>query len=121
MARYALVVGIAKYDNFSNLPKAAIDAEAIAQRLEQHHYNVTRLPRKLVAENQWVIDPDKKLIGADLSAELKTFLRERAAKQEVVVYLAGHGFRVINPVTDEQEGYLATSDCTKRWAKCYSL
>jgi hypothetical protein len=113
MARYALVIGIAKYDNFSNLPKAAIDAEAIAQRLEQHHYNVTRLPRKLVAENQWAINPDKKLTGADLSTELKTFLRERVAKQEVVIYLAGHGFRVVNPVTDEQEGYLATSDCTK--------
>lgn len=57
MPQYALVIGIANYDNFRNLPKAATDAEAIALLLEQHRYTVTRLPRKLVNENQWAIAP----------------------------------------------------------------
>jgi Caspase domain len=51
MARYALVISIAKYDHFRNLDKAATDAEAIAKLLEQHRYTVTRLPSKVVAEN----------------------------------------------------------------------
>lgn len=55
MARYALVIGIATYDHFRNLPKAATDAEAIACLLEQQRYTVTRLLRKLVSENQWAI------------------------------------------------------------------
>lgn len=33
MARYALVIGIANYNNFRNLPKAVTDAEKIAQVL----------------------------------------------------------------------------------------
>jgi uncharacterized caspase-like protein len=115
MARYALVIGIARYSNsFSkDLPKAATDAEAIAQLLEQHHYNVTRLPRKRIAENQYIVDETARLTGAKLSQELKTFLRDRAVKQDTLIYFAGHGFRVMNSITDEQEGYLATSDCTK--------
>ena len=56
MARYALVIGIATYDRFRTLPKAADDAEAIAYLLEQHHYNVTRLPRRLVGDHQWAVD-----------------------------------------------------------------
>jgi len=89
------------------------DAEAIAQPLEQHHYNVTRLPRKRVTENQYIIDETARLTGVKLSQELKTFLRDRAVRQDTLIYFAGHGFRVMNPITDEQEGYLATSDCTK--------
>lgn len=110
MPRYALVIGIAQYDNFKNLPKAATDAEAIANILENYGYTVTRLPRKRVGENQWVIDPDRKLASTTLGQELKEFLRERAVWQEVVIYFAGHGFRAIDPITDEQVGYWATSD-----------
>jgi tetratricopeptide (TPR) repeat protein len=112
MAQYALVVGITKYDHFRNLDKAATDAEAIAQFLEQHRYTVIRLPRKLVSENenQWAIDPTKKLTAAELSTELKIFLNDRATRQAAVIYFAGHGFRITNPLTDEQLGYLATSD-----------
>jgi ABC-type multidrug transport system fused ATPase/permease subunit len=113
MAKYALIIGIGQYEHFSNLPKAATDAEAIAQLLEQHAYNVTRLPRKLVGENQWAIDREGKLKSAELNREIKSFLRERANKQEAVIYFAGHGFRVTNPTTDGIEAYLATSDSTK--------
>ena len=94
MARYALVVGIAQYENFRNLPQAATDAEAIASLLEQHHYTVTRLPRTLVGENQWAIAPDQPLTCAVLSRELKTFFREQATHQETILYVAGYGFRI---------------------------
>ena len=111
MAKYALVIGIDRYEHFSNLRSAAKDAEAIAQLFEHHDYQVTRLPRKLVDE-QWTIPPDKILQTATLVKELKTFLSDRAHRQDVVIYFAGHGFRVTNPITDEAVGYLASSDAT---------
>jgi len=46
MVRHALVIGIAQYKKFRNLPQAATDAEAVAQLLEQNDYTVTRLPRQ---------------------------------------------------------------------------
>jgi hypothetical protein len=113
MAKYALVIGLDRYDHFSNLKSAAKDAEAIAQLLEQHQYRVTRLPRKLVGENQWAIAPDKSLGHIELGQELKTFFRERAKNQEVILYFAGHGFRVSDALTGEESGYLATSNATK--------
>ena len=113
MARYALVIGIATYDNFRSLSKAATDAEAIARLLEQHSYHVTRLPKKPVAENQQAIDFDGRLENIHLIQELKAFVRERGHQQEALIFFAGHGFRVTNPITDELEGYLATSDTTQ--------
>jgi len=113
MAKYALVIGIDRYDQFSNLKSAAKDAEAVAQLLEQHQYRVTRLPRKLVDENQWAIAPDKKLSCAELKTELGSFFRERAENQEVVFYFAGHGFRVLDTLTGDEEGFLATSDAAR--------
>jgi energy-coupling factor transporter ATP-binding protein EcfA2 len=113
MAKYALVIGVAQYKPpLRNLPKAAGDAEAVASLLESQHYEVSRSPSKLVGGNQWAISSDKSLTGRELNEELKTFLRERAVKQEAVIYFAGHGFQVSNSTTDELEGYLATSDCT---------
>jgi len=110
MPRYALVIGISQYETFRKLPKAATDAEAIAALMEQHGYMVTRLPRKRVGENQWAIDSNKPLAKVTFSQELKEFLRERVVRQEVVIYFAGHGFRVVDSLTDEQMGYWATSD-----------
>lgn len=110
MAKYALVIGLDQYDHFSNLKSAAKDAEAIAQLLEQHQYHVTRLPRKLVGENQWAIAPDKSLRHTELGKELKSFFRERAKHQEAILYFAGHGFRVSDALTGEEEGYLASSN-----------
>lgn len=114
MAKYALVIGINRYASFSNLKSAAQDAEAIAQRLEQQQYRVTRLPRKLVSENQWAIDADKMLACKELKAELVSFFRERADNQEALLYFAGHGFRVPDELFDEEEGFLAPSDATRK-------
>ena len=73
MTRYALVIGIARYDHFRNLSKAAADAEAIAQLLHKHGYDVTRLPRRQVDEDKWEIDPTRRINAVELSNELKDF------------------------------------------------
>ena len=114
MARYALVLGIAKYDNFTNLPKAVNDAEHIAQLLrEQGRFDVQPLPGKLIeSENRWQITPDKKLTGKELGQTLRIFLLEKAKGAEALIYFAGHGFEAPS-LTGEAKGYLATSDCNK--------
>ncbi|QFS48795.1 caspase family protein [Nostoc sphaeroides] len=114
MARYALVLGIAKYDNFTNLPKAVNDAEQIAQLLrEQGRFDVQPLPGKLIeTENRWQIALDKKLTGKELGQALRIFLLEKAKGHEALIYFAGHGFEAAS-LTGEAKGYLATSDCHK--------
>ncbi|WP_445635229.1 Peptidase C14 caspase domain-containing protein [Nostoc sp. DSM 114161] len=114
MARYALVLGIAKYDNFSNLPKAVNDAEQIAQLLrEQGRFDVQPLPSKLIeSENRWQVTLDKKLTGKELGQALRIFLLEKAKGNEALIYFAGYGFEAPS-LTGEAKGYLATSDCNK--------
>ncbi|MCC5651923.1 caspase family protein [Nostoc sp. XA013] len=114
MPRYALVIGIAKYDNFTNLPKAVNDAEKIAQLLREHgRFDVQPIPGKLIeSENRWQVTPDKKLIGKELGQTLRTFLLEKAKGSEALIYFAGHGFEALNLI-GEPEGFLATSDCHK--------
>ncbi|MEH1981705.1 MAG: caspase family protein, partial [Nostoc sp.] len=114
MPRYALVIGIAKYDNFTNLPKAVNDAEKIAQLLrERGRFDVQPLPGKLIeSENRWQVTPDKKLIGKELGQTLRTFLLEKAKGSEALIYFAGHGFEA-DSLTGEPKGFLATSDCNK--------
>ncbi|MHC5862302.1 nSTAND1 domain-containing NTPase [Nostoc sp.] len=114
MPRYALVIGIAKYDNFTNLPKAVNDAEKIAQLLREHgRFDVQAIPGKLIeSENRWQVTPDKKLIGKELGQTLRTFLLEKAKGSEALIYFAGHGFEALNLI-GEPEGFLATSDCHK--------
>jgi len=111
MARYALVIGISRYDNFRNLGKAATDAAAIARTLQTHgQYQVEPLPKRLIeAENRWELATDKKLTGKDLGQALETFLLERAKDQEALIYFAGHGFEVPG-LGRKKKGYLATSD-----------
>ncbi|MEM9808034.1 MAG: caspase family protein [Cyanobacteria bacterium P01_D01_bin.56] len=115
MARYALVIGVALYENFSNLPKAAADAEAIASLLERHDYTVTRVPKRSVSghENHLTIAPDKKVSYSNLTNELRLFLTERAKHQEVIIYIAAHGFQVVDLLTGEKDSYLATSNAQK--------
>ncbi|MEH1816690.1 MAG: caspase family protein [Nostoc sp.] len=114
MARYALVIGIAKYDNFTNLPKAVNDAENIAQLLRQHgRFDVQPLPGKLIeSENRWQVTAEKKLLGKELGQVLRLFLLEKAKGSEALIYFAGHGFEAPS-LTGEPKGYLATSDCNK--------
>lgn len=114
MSRYALVIGITRYDNFTNLLKASTDAEAIAQLLEQHgnFQEVKRLPAKwLKDENRWLAAQDKQLTGKELTQEIEKFLLEQARKQDALIYFAGHGFEV-PAMGGRKKGYLATSDCT---------
>jgi hypothetical protein len=110
MARYALVIGISTYQNFRNLPKAAIDAEAVASYLERHQYQVTRLPTKWVSENQREIDPTQQIVAKDVATGVNDFITNRAKQQQAIIYIAGHGFQIENPLTGEKTGYLATSD-----------
>ncbi|OYE05840.1 nSTAND1 domain-containing NTPase [Nostoc sp. 'Peltigera membranacea cyanobiont' 232] len=114
MPRYALVIGIAKYDNLTNLPKAVNDAEKIAELLrELGRFDVQPLPGKLIeGENRWQVTPDKKLIGKELGQTLRTFLLEKAKGSDALIYFAGHGFEALSN-TGEAKGYLATSDCNK--------
>ena len=113
MARYALVIGIANYNNFRNLPKAVTDAENIARVLREHGgFKVQPLPAKLIeSENRWYVAPDKKLTGKELGSALRKFLLEKAKNHEALIYFAGHGFEAAT-LTGQQKGYLATSDCT---------
>ncbi|NES23766.1 MAG: caspase family protein [Symploca sp. SIO3E6] len=113
MARYALVIGVATYNKFPNLPQAATDAEAVARVLEKqgNFYKVQRLPRRWVKEqDRYEVAPDKRVKADDMFAVLKDFLQE-AQNQEVFIYFAGHGFRVANRL-GKQRGFLATSDST---------
>ncbi|MEH2382737.1 MAG: caspase family protein [Nostoc sp.] len=114
MPRYALVIGIAKYDNLTNLPKAVNDAEKIVELLrERGRFDVQPLPGKLIeSENRWQVTPDKKLIGKELGQTLRTFLLEKAKGSEALIYFAGHGFEALSN-TGEPKGFLATSDCNK--------
>ncbi|MBD2153096.1 caspase family protein [Leptolyngbya sp. FACHB-16] len=113
MARYALVIGISKYDSFRNLNKAATDAAAIARILQTYgQYQVEPLPKRLVeAENRWELATEKELSGKDLGQALETFLLERSKGQEALIYFAGHGFELPG-LGGMKKGYLATSDCT---------
>lgn len=114
MARYALVIGIAKYDNFNNLPTAVNDAAQIIQLLSQHgRFDVQPLPSKLIeTANSWQVTSDKKLTGKELGQKLREFLLNKANNAEAVIYFAGHGFEAPS-LTGEAKGYLATSDCSK--------
>ncbi len=102
MARYALVVGIAKYSNPSLPPlsKTATDAAAVAEVLKQHgSYRVTLLNGEVTAKQ--------------LADALKTLLLEQAIKNEALIYFTGHGITGVTGVDslEQPQGYLAASDC----------
>jgi WD40 repeat protein/energy-coupling factor transporter ATP-binding protein EcfA2 len=111
MARYALIIGITEYQspNLSRLPKAATDAEIVAQVLEQYgEFQVKRVPEGWTGKQPKV--GEKKVTGADLGQQLETLLLKQATGSEALIYFAGHGFTVSDNL-GEQQGFLATSDC----------
>ncbi|MDQ2099956.1 MAG: caspase family protein [Tychonema bourrellyi B0820] len=114
MARYALVIGITEYQSsqMSRLPKAASDAEILAQVLEQYGgFEVKRLPARWNAEkNCFEISGNKTVTAAEVGQELRTLLLDRATKNEALIYFAGHGFTFCDTL-GQQKGVLATSDC----------
>src|SRR4028118_765923 len=96
MPRYALVIGIAEYQSphLSRLPKAATDAEKVAQVLEQYgNFEVKRLPECWNPDKSRYVGA-KKVTGAEVGRELETLLLERATKSDALIYFAGHGFTV---------------------------
>lgn len=85
MARYALVIGISKYQskNFSNLSKTSTDAEAVAQILEQYGNfdSVERLPKRWNPEkpSQSKYEVSDDAVSSDqIRQAIKTLLLEKA-------------------------------------------
>ncbi len=102
MAKYALVIGLTDYSNdFNPLTRPAADAQAVAQILQTSGYRITPI---LAAANY-----------DDIVAQLKSFLQQTAHKHEALIYITGHSFLVQDDLTDEQAGYIATSDCRVRY------
>lgn len=112
MARYALVIGIAQYQSFKHLPKAAADAESVAQVLEQYgDYNVTRLPQSWNAERKrFEVSQQKSASAYEVGEALKVLLLEQGTKSDILIYFAGHGLTFSDSL-GEEKGALAASDC----------
>jgi len=114
MKRYALVIGIAEYSSsgLNNLEKPPVDAEAVARVLEQYgdFQEVKRLPENWISGDRCEVGRTK-LTGEVLTEALRNFLLEQAANSEALIYFSGHGIPVLDRLNDEQEGFLATSDC----------
>lgn len=114
MARYALVVGIAQYrsPNLWPLEKTTIDAEAVAQVLEQYgdFTEVKRLPSRLNPETKKREMVNKPVTSKELAKALETLLQEQARGNEALIYFTGHGLKVTG-YFGKPTGYLATSDC----------
>lgn len=111
MGRYALIIGIEKYENFRNLGKAYEDAKAFAAILREHGgYHIHPFPKRLNKSEKWELAPDKTATKRELQEELRVFIKEIANGQDALIYFAGHGFEVDSL---SGGGALATSDTTK--------
>lgn len=115
MAKYALVIGIAEYLSFAPLDKTTMDAEAVAQLLEDYgnFQEVKRLPTGWNPAQGYYVT-QQKLTGKELGEALRTFLLEQAKGGDALVYFTGHGFMTSDSL-GVQSGYLATSDCALEW------
>lgn len=110
MSRYALVIGIGPYQNLSSLPQTVIDAEVLAQVLEDYgDYKVIRLPGRRNAETNRFEMVNKKVSAKKLAEELRNLLQECGENSEVLIYFAGHGFTMLDNL-GRQQGFLAASD-----------
>jgi len=112
MAHYALVIGIAQYQSFKHLPKAAADAESVAQVLEQYSdYSVTRLPQSWNAQTKrFEVSPQKSASADEVGEALKVLLLKQGKKSDILIYFAGHGLTFFDSL-GEEKGALAASDC----------
>ncbi|MBE9115991.1 caspase family protein [Lusitaniella coriacea LEGE 07157] len=112
MDRYALVIGISQYQSatLSPLPKAAMDAENVAQLLEKRgNFRVERLPRVWNrSQNRFEVG-DLPVTRTEVIDALKTLLLKCATNSEALIYFSGHGFKIYDEL-DEQQGFLAASD-----------
>lgn len=112
MKRYALVIGIAEYSGLNKLEKPPVDAEAVARVLEKYgdFQEVKRLPENWISRDCCEVGRTK-LTGEMLTEALRKFLLEQAVNSEALIYFSGHGVPVFKSLSQENEGFLATSDC----------
>jgi WD40 repeat protein/energy-coupling factor transporter ATP-binding protein EcfA2 len=112
--RYALVVGIAKYEAFTRLEKAAASALEVAhilQKYGQFRVDLDPVSQWLDAETPQTMGTW--LTGDELWQKLESFFQNTARGGDALFYFCGHGFVVrdrYNP--NQQAAYLATSDTT---------
>ncbi len=108
------MVGITQYQSnaLENLKTPHLNAEAVARVLEKHgnFSDPTRLPAKWLSSDRAEV-AEGELISEELTKALRYLLLEQAKDSEAVIYFSGHGIAVVNDLDDEQEGFLATSDC----------
>ena len=114
MSRDALVVGINNYSYLSGLNAPAIDAEAIAQRLQQHgeFRNVVRLPETIQTQDDRktaILSEQKSVSQQQLETALEhLFLpKSNQAPETALFYFSGHG---LSDSKGYDKGYLATSE-----------
>ncbi len=100
MARYALVIGIGENQlPFKSLTKTVGDAKAIAQVLRDHGgFHVELLTQS------------KQVQCKALETAIQTFVEQRAAGDEALIYYTGHGFPLARAF-GATEAYLAPGDC----------
>jgi WD40 repeat protein/energy-coupling factor transporter ATP-binding protein EcfA2 len=112
MKRYALVIGIAEYSGLNKLEKPPVDAEAVARVLEKYgdFQEVKRLPENWISRDCCEVGSTE-LTGKMLTESLRNFLLEQTVNSEALIYFSGHGISVFNSLDEENEGFLATSDC----------
>lgn len=84
----------------------------MAKILEKHgdFQEVKRLPENWISRDCCEVDSTE-LTGEVLTDKLRNFLLEQAVNSEVLIYFSGHGISVFNSLDEENEGFLATSDC----------
>lgn len=101
MARYALVIGIGENQPpLRSLTKTVGDAKTIAQCLRDHGDFYVEL---LIQAQQVQY---KALVAA-----IQTFVQQRAAGNEALIYYTGHGFPLMKDF-GEMEAFLAPADCS---------
>jgi uncharacterized protein YjbI with pentapeptide repeats len=100
MARYALVIGIGENQPpLRSLTKTVGDAKAIAQVLQNHggfHVELLTQPKQVQC--------------FALETAIQTFVEQRAAGDEALIYYTGHGFPLTRAF-GATEAYLAPGDC----------
>ncbi|MDJ0706885.1 MAG: caspase family protein [Leptolyngbyaceae cyanobacterium MO_188.B28] len=109
MSRDALIVGISSYQNLPGLKAPAVDAEAIAQQLEQAgEFRVWRIPEIIQDKAPRIGERTQVSLSELKQALVRLFKPEgRQVPDIALFYFSGHGLRDNLGVP---EGYLATSD-----------
>jgi energy-coupling factor transporter ATP-binding protein EcfA2 len=95
--RYALIIGIQDYQQIAPLTKTREDARSMADFL------------RATGDFQDVFVVRSDATQKDLVAALKRF-QEQARGNDALVYFTGHGFGLVDELTDGVTGYLAAVD-----------